>query len=318
MCRSSHCGTAATAGRRLPFDKGHEKNWRCGQSSANPSPFANSLFHGNFQGILTFSAKQGIHSRYQGITSASRENCPRYIYAASSHPLNARIPRTTLDIGAEATALSLDTWHNLHPRPQGRLAKCLPLSRLAIGVAPVAFGLPGGLVLDNTGDAFGFSRFTCFNVGFCDSVCCCLTFGNLGLNALLLLVPCPFSRSAQFLPSLGCRHTFLLPCKPGWFSGFLCSAIILKTGSFCLSRCFAALGEVVVSDVFQICIRLKCRRIEDQAVRERFEMKAAVVRARSSASFARRASFNRAVFCWRARTIMSCSSTARVRARNCD
>ena len=141
---------------------------------------------------------------------------------------------------------------NLRFGLQDRFTESLTLPRLAIGVAPVAFGLPGDLVLDNAGDALVLSCCTCFDVCCRDSVCCCLTFGDLGLNALLLLELRQISRGTKFLPRMSCRHTFLLPCKPGWFSGFFCDTIFMKKGGFCLGSCVAALGGVVVYDVFQV------------------------------------------------------------------
>ena len=128
------------------------------------------------------------------------------------------------------------------------------LSRLAIGVAQIACGLSGGLILDDARNAVFVSLLTCFDFGSGGSIGSCLTFGRFSLNALELLELYPFPLGTPFLPGLGCCHAFFLPCEPGRLSGFLCGTIGLEESRLRLGSGTAAVGKIIVSGVFQICV----------------------------------------------------------------
>jgi len=81
-----------------------------------------------------------------------------------------------------------------------------------------------------------------------------LTFGGLGPNALLLLELQPFPFGTPCIPGLGYGQTLCLPCEPGRLGGFLRGTVRLKKSSFCVSSGAAAICEIIVSGVFQICV----------------------------------------------------------------
>ena len=73
--------------------------------------------------------------------------------------------------------------------PQGE--ESLLLSCLAIGIALVAVGLSRSLILDDAGDQV-ISLLLRFNLGSGCNIGCCLVFGSLSMDALLLLLPLQF------------------------------------------------------------------------------------------------------------------------------
>lgn len=77
------------------------------------------------------------------------------------------------------------------------------LSRFAIGIATVALGLSGGLVLDHARDALFLGGLTCFDFSSRCSIGCRLLFGGFGPNALLLLELHPFPFGTPCFPGLG-------------------------------------------------------------------------------------------------------------------
>jgi hypothetical protein len=127
------------------------------------------------------------------------------------------------------------------------------LSRFTIGVAQIAGSLSGGLILDDARDAVFLSLLTSFDFGSCGSICGCLTFGRLSLNPLLLIELQAFPLGSPFFPGQSYRHTLFLPCGPGRLSGFLCGTIGLEESGLCVGSGTAAIGEIIVSGVFQIC-----------------------------------------------------------------
>ena len=119
------------------------------------------------------------------------------------------------------------------PRRGGAAAGPLLLSRLAIGIALVTFGLSCSLIADDSGDhVVGFFPRFCPGSGF--NIGCFLVFGSLGLDALLLLLPRPFLKLytipllVPFVPGSGYRQTLCLPCKAGRFCGILCGLVAAK------------------------------------------------------------------------------------------
>jgi hypothetical protein len=149
-------------------------------------------------------------------------------------------------------------WATTRRRPieegQKEEKKPLSLPRFAIGVAQVACSLSGGLILNHARNAPSVSLLARLDLGSGRSIGGSLTFGCLGANALLLLDFCPFSLGSPCLPGRGYGQTLCLPCKPGRFLGFLCGTKGLKKSSFCVGSGAAAICEIIVSGVFQICV----------------------------------------------------------------
>ncbi len=153
----------------------------------------------------------------------------------------------------------------IDPNPSGNIrsqSKLLPaahvfkrksdLSRLAIGIAPVAFGLSGSLVFDHPGDTAFLGRLACVNFGLGSCV-----YGGLMLCRLRVKT-CPLG---YFLPLSLC--TSLVSgggdCKPlrllldtSWLCGFFGRPMGLEKCRFCLGRCAKAVGKIVIFGVFQI------------------------------------------------------------------
>ena len=148
------------------------------------------------------------------------------------------------------------------PRGGGASAGPLLLSRLAVGIALVTFGLPCGLVSDHSSDQVVslFLRF-CPSSGF--DIGCFLILGSLGLDALLLFLPRPFLKFdtipllVPFFPGSGYRQTLRLPCKAGRFCGILCGLVAAKKSGFGVDSGSAALGKIVVFGVSQVCVLQK-------------------------------------------------------------
>lgn len=115
------------------------------------------------------------------------------------------------------------------------------LSRFAIGIAQIAGGLSGSLILDDARDAVGRGLFTSFDFGSGGSISGCLTFGRLGLSLVLLIALQAFSRGSPFLPGRSYSHTLFLPCEPGRLSSFLSGTVGLEESGLRVSSGTAAI-----------------------------------------------------------------------------
>lgn len=126
------------------------------------------------------------------------------------------------------------------------------MASLAGSITSVAFGLAGSLILDDAGDtAFvgGLSLFDlCSGSGFERG----LALRDLGKNALLLLNLRSLPLSAARFPGGGNGLTLGLFGCLFWRSRIPCGAIGIKKGGLGFGGGCAAIGEIIVSGVFQI------------------------------------------------------------------
>jgi hypothetical protein len=126
----------------------------------------------------------------------------------------------------------------------------LPLPCFSIGIAPVAFGFLGGLILGVAIATILLSLVARCLVGFGCSIGCHLIKGcTLSLFELY-----PSALRLPFIPGRGYGHTLFLPCETVGFCGFPCDAVGVKEGSFCIGSGATAVGEIVVFLVSHICL----------------------------------------------------------------
>ena len=142
-------------------------------------------------------------------------------------------------------------------RRAGRLL-CLP--RLAVGVAPVAFGLASGLVLDHARNAAPISGLACLGFGSCSGCDGGLALCRLGLQTLALLCLRPLATSAPFLAGRSDCLTLGLAGELGRFCGFLCRAVGFKKRFLRIGSGAATVGEFTVSDVSQVSLPVEASR----------------------------------------------------------
>lgn len=85
-------------------------------------------------------------------------------------------------------------------------------------------------------------------------------FGSLGLEARLLLLPCQLLELqtipllVPFFPGIGYCQTLCLPRKAGRFCGILLGLIAAKKSGFGVGSGSAAVGQIVVFGVSQVCV----------------------------------------------------------------
>jgi hypothetical protein len=139
----------------------------------------------------------------------------------------------------------------------GLQKQSLFLSRLAIGVASIAFGFAGGFILDNSSDPVFRDLLARFDLGAERSIGCRLLFRCLRENTLLLFELYPFALRTPFFPGRGYCQTLFLPREPSGLRGFSRRVTSLKESSFRFGSGAAAIGEVIFSDVFQICVPIE-------------------------------------------------------------
>ncbi len=128
------------------------------------------------------------------------------------------------------------------------------LSRFAVCVALITFGLSGGFILDDARDAVFLSLLVYFDFGFGGGIGGCLTFGSNSQNPRLLIALQAFFLGLPFFPGRSDRLTLFLPCEPGRLSGFLCGTIGLQQSGLRFGSGAAAIGEIIVFLVLQVCI----------------------------------------------------------------
>jgi hypothetical protein len=151
--------------------------------------------------------------------------------------------------------------HGQSPLPHGGGAADGPLllSRLAIGIALVTFGLSCSLIADDSRNHV-VSPLPRFCLGSGCNVGCFLVFGSLGLDALLLLLPRQFLELytiplvVPLFPGRGYRQTLRLPCKAGRFCGVLSGLVAAKKSGFGVGSRRAAVGKIVFFGVSQVCV----------------------------------------------------------------
>jgi len=135
----------------------------------------------------------------------------------------------------------------------------LPSARSAIGIAPVALGLPSGLVRDNARDP-ALSLLSRLDHRSGCSIGCgtgyCLVLGRLSAHLLLLLLrqPCTFAGRPPLLTGRRERQVLFLPDEPGRLCRLLCGTIGLEERSLGLDRGTAPVKEIIVSRVSQISV----------------------------------------------------------------
>lgn len=138
-----------------------------------------------------------------------------------------------------------------------RSACGLFLPRLAIGIAAVAFGLSRGLILDDPGDQ-ALDPLAAFAFGQCRRIKCRLTFCNLVIKALLLLLTRlalePVALGVPRVSGGGNRTPLFQPRQPGRLGRGHRGAVGLKLCRLGVGCSAATPGKIVGFGIYQIGI----------------------------------------------------------------
>lgn len=148
----------------------------------------------------------------QGQTLAAP--CPRSSQVALTEPANALI-RDNRGWQGSRCLIRTDALTALSGRGTYSItanAGSLPLSCFSIGVAPVALGFSGGLIVNDARNSIILKLLAGIDLGSCCSIGCRLMDHCLGLNTLLLFALCFDALCTPFVPGYGCRQTLLLSC----------------------------------------------------------------------------------------------------------
>ncbi|PWK52762.1 hypothetical protein C8D95_11539 [Silicimonas algicola] len=129
------------------------------------------------------------------------------------------------------------------------------LSRFSIGVAPVAFSLSGGFILDDARDAVIQSLFPSCDLGFGCSIGGRLVPRCIGFNTRLFIELGLMALGTPFVSGCGHLQTLFFPSKSCRFCGCLCCTVGVKESSFGIGSGATAVGKIVVlglsHDVFR-------------------------------------------------------------------
>lgn len=128
------------------------------------------------------------------------------------------------------------------------------LARLAVGVAAVAFCLAGGFVVENAADAVLVGGVAGIGFGGCGSSKGGRALGFFRFDAVLLVKLCLLAFGAARVAGLGNRQALGLLGFPVRFRGLHGSPIGCELCCLCLGGSSATLGNLVVSNVFQISV----------------------------------------------------------------
>jgi hypothetical protein len=128
------------------------------------------------------------------------------------------------------------------------------LARLAVGIAAVALCLAGSFVFDDAADAVLVGGLA--GIGFCGfgSSKGCGAFGSFRFKAVLFVKLDLLAFGAARIAGFGNGKAFSLLGFPVRFRGPHGSTVGCKLGGLCLGSSAATLGNLVVSNIFQISI----------------------------------------------------------------